>query len=314
MQANSGEARRKAAAILVAITVLVLALCACSGASGKNVKDALGTSSASASPSGESADASDMKADSPSSSAAKSTHAAEALNDATLTATTEYLEYSDKEVDPKTLITCNDEDITVTADEKIDLRQLGKQIVAYKLSLDGQSVKRDVTFTVRDTKKPSIKFVEDATSVDRGEAFDVLANIVSVNDEVDGELARVDAAPASDASDAGFEQFYDKGWFIVEGGVDTGTPGTYAVKVTASDKNGNVASREFAVTVNEVAPAAPAQAANTHTYVLNTNTHKFHIPGCSSVKKMKESNKWIVEMTRDEVVAMGYDPCGNCNP
>ena len=29
---------------------------------------------------------------------------------------------------------------------------------------------------------------------------------------------------------------------------------------------------------------------------------------------MKESNKWFVTMTRDEVINMGYDPCGNCRP
>ena len=314
MQANSGKVRWKTAAVVAAIAVLVLALCACSGSGGKNAKDAFDISSQSASSSGESADASGAKANSSSPSAGKNAQAAEALKDAMLSASTEYLEYSSKEVDSNTLVTCDDKDVTVTADEKIDLRELGKQTVTYKLSLDGQSVKRDVAFIVRDTKKPSIKFVEDAPSVDQGEVFDVLANIASVSDEVDGELARVDAAPASDAKDAGLEQFYDEGWFIVEEGVDTSVPGTYAVKVTASDKNGNVASREFAVTVNEVVPAAPAPAANTHTYVLNTNTRKFHVPGCKSVNKMKESNKQVVEMTRDDVVAMGYSPCGNCNP
>ncbi|HHT44291.1 MAG TPA: hypothetical protein GXZ89_02135 [Fastidiosipila sp.] len=49
-------------------------------------------------------------------------------------------------------------------------------------------------------------------------------------------------------------------------------------------------------------------------YVLNRNTHKFHYPYCRSVNQMKESNKWFVTMTRDEVINMGYDPCGNCRP
>lgn len=50
------------------------------------------------------------------------------------------------------------------------------------------------------------------------------------------------------------------------------------------------------------------------TYILNTNTHKFHYPDCSSVKKMSEKNKQEFTGTRDEVINMGYDPCGNCNP
>ena len=52
------------------------------------------------------------------------------------------------------------------------------------------------------------------------------------------------------------------------------------------------------------------------TYVLNINpsSMKFHYPGCKSVSKMKESNKQIFEGTREEVIAMGYSPCGNCHP
>lgn len=49
-------------------------------------------------------------------------------------------------------------------------------------------------------------------------------------------------------------------------------------------------------------------------YVLNTNTHKFHYSSCSSVKQMSEKNKDYFTGTRDEVIDMGYDPCGRCNP
>lgn len=50
------------------------------------------------------------------------------------------------------------------------------------------------------------------------------------------------------------------------------------------------------------------------TYVLNTNTHKFHYPGCSSVRQMSEKNKSVYTGTREEVIGMGYSPCGRCNP
>lgn len=50
------------------------------------------------------------------------------------------------------------------------------------------------------------------------------------------------------------------------------------------------------------------------TYILNTNTKKFHKPSCSSVKQMKESNKGEFTGSRDEVIAKGYDPCKKCNP
>ena len=50
------------------------------------------------------------------------------------------------------------------------------------------------------------------------------------------------------------------------------------------------------------------------TYVANTNTKKFHIPGCSSVTDMKESNKWNFTGTREELIEQGYEPCKRCKP
>lgn len=52
----------------------------------------------------------------------------------------------------------------------------------------------------------------------------------------------------------------------------------------------------------------------TQQYVLNTNTKKFHYPGCSSVSRMKESNKQTFSGTRTEAINKGYTPCKKCNP
>lgn len=70
--------------------------------------------------------------------------------------------------------------------------------------------------------------------------------------------------------------------------------------------------------VTEQATQAVTQAASQHTstesYILNTNTKKFHRPSCSSVKQMKESNKKSSSESRDALIAAGYDPCKKCNP
>ncbi len=50
------------------------------------------------------------------------------------------------------------------------------------------------------------------------------------------------------------------------------------------------------------------------TYILNTNTQKFHKPSCSSVQNMKEENKKIYTGTKAELQEEGYEPCGNCKP
>jgi DNA-entry nuclease len=48
------------------------------------------------------------------------------------------------------------------------------------------------------------------------------------------------------------------------------------------------------------------------TYVLNTNTMKFHLPDCSSVTSM--THKKTVKSTRAALIKEGYEPCGRCHP
>ncbi len=71
--------------------------------------------------------------------------------------------------------------------------------------------------------------------------------------------------------------------------------------------------------IRETEPPATTAAAQEEAptgidYILNANTRKFHYPSCRSVKQMKESNKIYFTGTRDEVIAKGYKPCGNCHP
>jgi DNA-entry nuclease len=68
-------------------------------------------------------------------------------------------------------------------------------------------------------------------------------------------------------------------------------------------------------TTVQITPESSApQESQGITYVLNTNTKKFHYPTCSSVDDMKEKNKQIYTGSREEVINMGYAPCKRCNP
>ncbi len=49
-------------------------------------------------------------------------------------------------------------------------------------------------------------------------------------------------------------------------------------------------------------------------YVLNTNTMKFHEPGCGSAAKISPENREEVFDTRENIIARGFSPCGNCDP
>lgn len=48
------------------------------------------------------------------------------------------------------------------------------------------------------------------------------------------------------------------------------------------------------------------------TYILNTNTKKIHIVGCSSVNQMSEKNKKTYVGDVQELINQGYSKCGNC--
>lgn len=60
--------------------------------------------------------------------------------------------------------------------------------------------------------------------------------------------------------------------------------------------------------------AAVSDSANVQTYVLNTNTKKFHKESCNSAKSMDASNKKIYTGSRQEIIDMGYEACGVCKP
>lgn len=56
-------------------------------------------------------------------------------------------------------------------------------------------------------------------------------------------------------------------------------------------------------------PTTPPQ-----TYILNKSSKAFHYPACSGAQGMKEANKIVFVGSREELIAKGYHPCGNCQP
>lgn len=64
----------------------------------------------------------------------------------------------------------------------------------------------------------------------------------------------------------------------------------------------------------EVTPDPGDAQAAAETYILNTNTMKFHKPDCSSVDDMEEHNKQEYTGNRADLMADGYEPCGRCKP
>lgn len=59
-----------------------------------------------------------------------------------------------------------------------------------------------------------------------------------------------------------------------------------------------------------VSPAGGAE----RMYVLNTKSNKFHFPNCAGAASISEKNREMYTGTREALLQMGYDPCGQCKP
>ena len=57
---------------------------------------------------------------------------------------------------------------------------------------------------------------------------------------------------------------------------------------------------------------APEELPEGVTYILNGNTMKYHLPGCSSVAGQMHRNWYYFYGTAEAAEDMGYQPCGNC--
>lgn len=108
----------------------------------------------------------------------------------------------------------------------------------------------------------------------------------------------------TEGHDDGYNEGYTAG---VDNGYQSGREDGYA---EGYDEGYDVG---FADGVSSVY-AGPTQPPVTYSYVANRNTMKFHLPDCSSVNDIKESNRINWNGTRDELIAKGYVPCKRCNP
>lgn len=51
-----------------------------------------------------------------------------------------------------------------------------------------------------------------------------------------------------------------------------------------------------------------------HTYILNTNSMKIHLPSCGYAQDIKPENKKESNRSKQSLLDQGYTPCKSCNP
>ena len=99
----------------------------------------------------------------------------------------------------------------------------------------------------------------------------------------------------------------------------TGDSSADRSEATASSSSSSSSAASNTVTAapapkTEVSNSTSSSSSVSSTYILNTNTKKFHTPDCGSVEQMKDANKKEFSGSRDELIAEGYVPCKKCNP
>lgn len=137
--------------------------------------------------------------------------------------------------------------ITKVSKDTIDTSKEGGYIITYTIeTIDslGNKATKDYkkTFTVTNTDEvaPVIKLNKDTVEITEGDAYDPSGNIKSVKDDFDGNITKADKKP----DEAGTAYY-----LIDSSKLDTSKAGEYKVKVTAADKAGNEATKEFTVKV-----------------------------------------------------------------
>lgn len=135
--------------------------------------------------------------------------------------------------------------ITKVSKDTIDTSKEGGYIITYTIeTIDslGNKATKDYkkTFTVTNTDEvaPVIKLNKDTVEITEGDAYDPSGNIKSVKDDFDGNITKADKKP----DEAGTAYY-----LIDSSKLDTSKAGEYKVKVTAADKAGNEATKEFTV-------------------------------------------------------------------
>lgn len=78
--------------------------------------------------------------------------------------------------------------------------------------------------------------------------------------------------------------------------------------------DGSLAGGESRAPEKTAEESADEQSSPVRTYILNTNTGKFHYPDCKSVSDMSGRNRQETEASREDLIARGFEPCGNCRP
>ncbi len=133
-----------------------------------------------------------------------------------------------------------DEKVTLKEVKSFDAKKNGEQkVTAIFVNEKDKEIEAEITLEVKDTKEPVIKLKKEKVEITAGDKFDAASNIESVKDPIDGDLKKSE------------DKKLIKNGYLITSDVNAKKAGSYTVKVTAYDVNGNKAESSYKVTVKK---------------------------------------------------------------
>ncbi len=177
-----------------------------------------------------------------------------------------------------------DEKVTLKEVKSFDAKKAGEQkVTAIFVNEKDKEIEAEITLEVKDTKKPVIKLKKEKLEITAGDKFDAASNIESVKDPVDGDLKKSE------------DKKLTKNGYLITSDVNAKKAGSYTVKVTAYDVNGNKAESSYKVTVKkkpqEQAPTQNNNQSNGNGYTSNQGSYNKPSAGNTGSNKKPTQSK-----------------------
>ncbi len=177
----------------------------------------------------------------------------------------------------------SDEGITVKEVKNFDAKKTGEQEIIVVFSDSEKTKEETIKVSVKDTKKPVIKLKKEKLEITAGDKFDAASNIESVKDPVDGDIKKSE------------DKKLTKNGYIITSDVNAKKAGSYTVKVTAYDVNGNKAESSYKVTVKkkpqEQAPTQNNNQSSGNGYTSNQGSYNKPSAGNAGSNKKPTQSK-----------------------
>lgn len=131
----------------------------------------------------------------------------------------------------------------ISIKKDVDTTKVGIQEMVVEVEKDNIIKEVSIQVEIKDTIAPEIQLKETKLSIEQGESIDLLNNLESVFDEVDGQLEYQTKENVHDDIDTNY--------YTIVSSVDTNRVGTYIVTIKAVDKYGNISTCDYQVDVKE---------------------------------------------------------------